>query len=93
MTTCDYCHNPLPNPKPGQRFCSGPGATCRQKWHKEQGTLPGKVDRITKRRDGKYTITIHLPGAPTFNKGDNVQIQIKPRPDASQSNETGAPEQ
>lgn len=94
MTRCHYCNTELPNPKPRQRFCSHPGATCRQRWHREQDTgFPGYVYRIAKTSSGEYTVTVRLPAAPVFNKGDRVSVAVQPRPDASTQIEQGDPEQ
>jgi len=86
MTTrCDQCHAPIMNPKPGQRFCSTPGSTCRQDWHRAN-QKPGIVKGVRQLASGNWSITVHYPpGVPPIQRGAKVSLETlpSPRPDAS----------
>ena len=72
---CDYCNDPLPkDAKLTQRFCSGPGKTCRQKYHKEH-RLPGTVKGLRQLANGQWSVTIHFPSQPGCCMKSRVRIE------------------
>lgn len=83
MTTCDACHEDIPNARPGQRFHSKP-RTCRQSWHRMRW-LPGVVTSIRQTKSGQWSITVRYPVLPAVKNGIRVRLEThdKPRPDAS----------
>jgi len=74
---CQYelCNAPLPkHAKITQKFCSSPGKTCRQKYHKEQ-RLPGTVKGLRQLANGQWSVTIHFPNQPECGMKAQVRIE------------------
>lgn len=79
---CAYCHDPIKDPKPGQRFCRD--KPCRQRWHRGQHRQ-GVVTGVRKLKSGQWSVTIRCPELPAVRPGSEVSLETGKirRPDAS----------
>lgn len=74
---CDWCQNPIPSPREGQRFCRNNGQ-CRNAWHKHNarhngipGTVRGSGDLGERKGGGKY-LTLY------FSEEQARRVRAKP---------------
>lgn len=81
---CDYCRDPIADPRTGQRFCTTPGKHCRQRSHRAQ-MLPGTVSSIRQTKHGQWSITVRFAHLPDVKTGTRVRLETdtESRPDAS----------
>ena len=85
MKHCEYCGDPFTPKRSGQRFCSEPGKSCRQKWHAENLLGPtGIIYNVYQRPNGGWSVVVHYPGGqlPKLARGDTIKIHSTKRPDA-----------
>lgn len=78
---CDYCRDPIADPRPGQRFCATPGKHCFHRAH----ALPGTVSGIRQTKHGQWSITVRFAHLPEVKTGTRVRLETdtESRPDAS----------
>jgi hypothetical protein len=77
---CDFCHQPIPKARPGQRFHGYP-RQCRQYWHR----LTGLVTSIRQLKSGRWSMTIHCQSLPAVKRGARIRVSdlLNPRPNGA----------